>query len=137
MTRKVRGGYQATGPKPLVKQITEWHRVSLNPEVLLALHEAGSTLVEAYQRDVTDGHLTVFIAKEPAGKFGTVVWHLSISHRTNSKNPEAGRYPSWDEITEARYRFIPNEVTMVMYLPPREQYISHHDTTFHLWEEKK
>lgn len=53
-------------------------------------------------------------------------WHLSISHRS--------RYPTWDEIKEARYRFIPDNVTMAMILPPRGEYVNVHPNCFHLHE---
>lgn len=66
------------------------------------------------------GQCTVFAGVELG------MWHLSISHPT--------RYPSWDEIKEARYRFVPNEVTMAMLLPPREEYINIHSNCFHLHE---
>jgi hypothetical protein len=66
------------------------------------------------------GQCFVFAGIE-AGK-----WHMSISH--------PGRYPTWDEIKEARYRFVPNEVTMGMILPPREQYVNLHPNCFHLHE---
>jgi len=82
-----------------------------------------------YQRSVPDGHLTV-IGREPQG------WHLSISHRTNEIRPKPGRYPTWDEIADARYQFVPNEVTMAMVLPPREEYVNVHSTTFHLHQIK-
>lgn len=53
-------------------------------------------------------------------------WHLSISH--------PHRYPNWDVIADARYSLIPNEVTMVMFLPPREEYVNIHKNCFHLHE---
>lgn len=53
-------------------------------------------------------------------------WHMSISHPT--------RYPTWDEIKEARYRFVPNKPMMAMLLPPKEQYINIHPNCFHLHE---
>lgn len=80
------------------------------------------------QRDVHDGHLTVIVGQEPQG------WHLSISHRTNEVRPRPKRYPSWDEIADARYRFVPDHVTMAMLLPPKEEYVNLHETTFHLHE---
>jgi hypothetical protein len=82
----------------------------------------------AWQREVHDGHLSVLVGREPKG------WHLSISHRTNVMRPKPGRYPTWDEIADARYRFIPDEATMAMLLPPRDQYVNLHETTFHLHE---
>jgi hypothetical protein len=84
--------------------------------------------LEAWQSDDADGHLTVLIGDEPTGL------HLSISHRTNGANPQGDRYPTWDEIAEARERFLPQDRTFVMHLPPRSEYVAVHSTTFHLWE---
>lgn len=55
-----------------------------------------------------------------------LLWHLSISH------PE--RYPTWDEVADARYELVPAEVTMAMLLPPPEQYLNEHPYCFHLWQ---
>ena len=52
--------------------------------------------------------------------------HLSISHRQ--------RYPHWDEIREARYRFLPDDLTMCMIFPPRREYVNLHKNCFHLHE---
>lgn len=84
---------------------------------------------QVYQRLVPDGHLTVLVSNDSAGG-----WHLSISHSGGDLYPSPVRYPSWDEITDARYQLIPDEVAMVMHLPPREEYVNFHPTTFHLWE---
>lgn len=51
-------------------------------------------------------------------------WHMSISH--------ASRNPTWEEIRDARYEFIPNHVTMAMLLPPKEEYVNVHKYCFHL-----
>lgn len=56
-------------------------------------------------------------------------WHLSIAH------PD--RDPTWKEIHDARYKFVPDEVTMVMFLPPKAQYVNLHEHCFHLWEIRK
>ena len=53
-------------------------------------------------------------------------WHLSIAH--------PNRYPTYDEIKEARYKFLPNEATMAMLFPPKEEFINLHNNCFHLWE---
>jgi hypothetical protein len=66
------------------------------------------------------GRLTVMVSRDD-GK-----WHMSVSHPT--------RYPTWDEIRDARYEFIPDEITMAMFLPPRDQYINVHENCFHLHE---
>ena len=90
--------------------------------------------MRGYQRQVQDGHLTVFVAQAVWPGWDGPQWHLSISHRTNGRHPQPGRYPAWDEIAEARYRFVPDGVTMAMLLPPKAQYINAHETCFHLWQ---
>lgn len=82
----------------------------------------------AWQREVGDGHLSVFAGPEPDG------FHLSISHRISNADHKPGRYPTWDEIKDARYRFAPLDKTMAMLLPPQDEYVNLHETTFHLWE---
>lgn len=81
-----------------------------------------------WQKDLKDGHLTVIVGRESAG------WHMSISHRTNHQRPRTGRYPRWGEISQARYRFVPAEVTMCMILPPPEEFVNVMTSCFHLWE---
>ena len=101
----------------------QWRRCKV-PQELLRM----SPDIRAWQCQVRDGHLSVFAGREPAG------FHLSISHRTNNQTPTPGRYPTWDEIVDARYRFCPLDVTMAQLLPPQDEYVNLHDTTFHLWE---
>ena len=79
--------------------------------------------LRGWRKQAGDGLLTVLVGN--ARREG---WHMSISH------PD--RYPGWDEISEARYRFVPDEVSMVMHLPPRSEYVNLHETCFHLWEGK-
>lgn len=83
--------------------------------------------VRCYQKDLVDGHLSVLVGPEPPG------WHMSISHRRGVQN-RPGRYPTWDEIREARELFCPADTTMAMLLPPLDEYINVHETTFHLWQ---
>jgi hypothetical protein len=54
------------------------------------------------------------------------LWHLSISHQN--------RYPSWDEISDARYELVPDWATMALLLPPRGEYVNAHVHCFHLWQ---
>ena len=84
---------------------------------------------EVWQRDVKDGHLTVLVSQEPG-----IGWHLWISHRLNRNPPRPGRNPKWNEIKDARYRFTPPDVSMCMILPPPNEYVNVHETTFHLHE---
>lgn len=111
-----------------MKPDRRWRRVP-TPAVLLL----GSPGARAYQADLPDGHLSVIVARERDDS-GDIVWHLSISHRTNEAAPQPGRYPSWDEIHEARYTFVPDELTMAILLPPKAEYVNVHSTTFHLWQ---
>lgn len=67
-----------------------------------------------------DGQLRCIVAKE-GGR-----WHLSMSH------PD--RYPTWDELADARYRFVPDRAHMAMLAPPRREFVNLHSTTLHLWE---
>jgi hypothetical protein len=69
---------------------------------------------------VTDTGCSIFVAVE-GGR-----WHLSIAH--------PNRYPTWDEIREARYALVPDSVVMAMLLPPKGQYVNVHPNCFHLWE---
>ena len=76
------------------------------------------TQASAWYRDRAR-HITISVnADGPNG------WHLSISGRD--------RYPSWDEIVDARYRLVPDEVTMALLLPPREEWVNAHEFCFHL-----
>lgn len=63
---------------------------------------------------------TVIITKE-AGK-----WHLSISHKD--------RDPSYFDIKEARYRWIPDSATMAMIFPPAAEFVNMDPHCFHLFE---
>ena len=98
-----------------------WRRIK-PPALLLTT----SPDARCWQRDVHDGHLSVFVSTDDD------LVHLSISHRTDDLKP--GRYPTWDELHDARYRFTPLNRTMAMLLPPQEEYVNVHETTFHLWE---
>lgn len=94
---------------------TEWRRVKW----------ALDHVMPCFQREVADGLLHVMISTDDGAL------HLSISHQVNGR---PGRIPTWDEIAEARYRFTPDDVTMAMILPPRDQYVNIHPTTMHLWQ---
>jgi hypothetical protein len=112
-------------------QVSAWKLVPLGAVADLLLADCPG--IRAYQREVDDGHLSVFAGREPEHPHGPK-WHMSISHRTSDAKPQPGRYPTWDEITDARYRFVPDSVTMAMLLPPKAKYVNVHETCFHLWE---
>lgn len=74
------------------------------------------------------GECRIMLAREPIGPLAAMLWHLSISCED--------RHPTWDEIKTARYRLIPDNVTMGMLLPPRDEYVNvpQQDHVFHLHE---
>jgi hypothetical protein len=113
-----------SGPDPISRQRSEWQRLS---DQLL-----DGFVTECYRRNVHDGYLAVlWCPTEPGGA------HLSISHTKPAKRGGGpGRYPTWDEIAGARYHFMPDEMMVAMFLPPRDLYVAVHMTTFHLHEIK-
>lgn len=109
----------SAGPRPLNAQRSPWERDQEHDLVFAGIHTA------SWERQVHDGTLAAFVAREPQG------WHLSISHRSNKKG-RPGRYPTWDEIANARYELLPAEITVALLLPPVGEYVAVHPTTFHL-----
>jgi hypothetical protein len=53
-------------------------------------------------------------------------WHLSISKHNAS--------PSYKEIKEARYKFMPNDIYVAQIFPPKEEFVNIHPYCHHLWE---
>lgn len=78
-----------------------------------------------YTRSVSDGVLLALVADEPF-----IGWHASISFRDHRSRPS--RYPTWDELADAREQLLPDHLEFVMHFPPPEQYVAVHPTTFHL-----
>ena len=78
-----------------------------------------------------DGTLTVYVTRDPGDP---PLWHLSITHQPNNQR-SAGRYPTWDEIANARDQFLPADRSFVMRLPAADEYVAIHSTCFHLHEE--
>lgn len=62
----------------------------------------------------------VFVSLDPPG------WHLSISHKS--------RYPTYEEIKQARYDFLPDDLEMAMVFPAKKDFVNLHPNCFHLWE---
>jgi hypothetical protein len=66
-------------------------------------------------------------------------YHLSISHNVprlvqlpGMSENRPGRFPTWDEIKEARYKFVPKDLNMAIMFPPEEMYYNLHETCLHL-----
>ena len=72
------------------------------------------------------GECGVFVSREPIDMIYEPRWHLSISHES--------RYPTWEEIGEARDRLLPDDAFMCVPMPPRAYWLSIHPNCFHLWE---
>lgn len=81
------------------------------------------------------GECRVFVGREPMGFTTSKIerasyplrWHLSISH------PD--RYPTWDEISDARESLLPRGLVFAQILPSDlDQYVNLHPNCFHLWE---
>jgi hypothetical protein len=87
--------------------------------------------VKRYCRDSgLGGRLQVLVGREPPG------WHLSLAHVMvdGDGHPSPGRLPTYAELKEARYLFVPNDVVMAQLFPPTEEFVNIHETTLHLWE---
>lgn len=85
-----------------------------------------------HRRNVHDGTLHVQLNREPLGPDGELRWHLSISHRDH--RGDARRYPTWDEIAQAREELLPDDLLFAMMLPPSSEYVAVSDNCFHLHE---
>jgi hypothetical protein len=74
----------------------------------------------AYAKAYRLGECSVIVTRE-GGK-----WHLSVAHHN--------RYPTWDEISQARYRLLPGDIWVAMYLPPKDDYVNVHKNCFQMYE---
>lgn len=81
------------------------------------------------------GECSVIVGHEPMGFQTSPIeaptaplrHHLSIAHPT--------RYPTWDEIADAREALLPKELTFAQILPASwDFYVNQHPNCFHLWE---
>jgi hypothetical protein len=126
--------------KPITKQRSEW-KPDLEASAqlgraasLAAKGEIAGALepdILAFTRNVGDGRLDAYVGTIPSEGI-----HLSIAHkRLRGGRWEPGRYPTWDEIADARDALLPADKTFVMYLPKEGDYLAVHPTTFHLHEE--
>lgn len=91
------------------------------PEVVWGGGERPTIYNKAYAK----GDCRIWISREVYGNH-EVRWHLSISCKD--------RYPTWDEIRDARYDLLPDDCTMAMLLPPSREYVNIHPNCFHLHE---
>ncbi len=76
-------------------------------------------------RQWVKGNIRVLFSPEEDHGGGEKWSHLSISL--------SHRYPTWDEILDARYTFFPDTQEVVQVLPPKSEYVNMHRNCFHLW----
>lgn len=89
-------------------------------------HEDGAMqLPGAIAKRYSKGPCRVLISLEPQRK-GAPKLHLSISC--------ADRYPTWEEIKDARYSLLPMGLTFAQILPPLNEFVNVHPNCFHLWQ---
>jgi hypothetical protein len=90
-------------------------------------------LLRHYEATTSDGILKACVSRDPAGKNGALLWHISISHRDRFDQPD--RVPTWDEMKHAKYQLVSVDVCMVLIFPRKTAtYVNLHDTCLHLWE---
>ena len=56
-------------------------------------------------------------------------WHLSMSHKN--------KLPTYEEMKDFRYKFLPNGINVCEIFPPREKFVNIHPFCRHLWEMPK
>jgi len=101
--------------KRTTKRKTQFIEVAVPATVEAGLAAQGSTRIRGYR---SPSGVSVLVTLD-LGQ-----WHLSISAH--------GRYPTWDEIADARYALCPDYITMALLLPPPWEYVNLHENTFHL-----
>jgi hypothetical protein len=56
------------------------------------------------------------------------LWHISISRKD--------RLPSYEELKDVRYQYLPDVPYMVQIFPSQEDFVNLHNYCLHLWEPK-
>ena len=105
-----------------------WVEHQIPSGVTLMERQATELMRQTKTRLYDKGPCQVLVSQELRPKKGDArtYWHLSISCRD--------RYPTWEEIKDARYSLLPMGLTFAQILPPMDQYTNIHPNCFHLWE---
>jgi hypothetical protein len=102
-----------------------WHPLEVNYENLP--QHVVDQFNESQTKFYGKGECKVIVSYEqPTPNDANMRWHLSISCQD--------RYPTWEEIKDARYSLLPMGLTFAQLLPPMDQFINIHPNCFHLWE---
>lgn len=90
-------------------------------------------LVAVQTRAFTKGECRVLVSEEPI----PTDWAKNlpgVRTRTHLSISCIDRYPTWEEIKDARYSLCGLGLYMAMVLPPQTEYVNIHPNTFHLFE---
>ena len=107
--------------------LTSWAASPTDSEVIESMARAGVT-VKISRRPVLDGELVAFVRCEPPQH----IWHLTLSHWPK-RSRKHRRWPTWDELIEARTQLVPANAEMVLHVPTIDG-IAASDPTIHLYE---
>lgn len=107
------------------KESLEKFRIPMPPFMDVPLYEEsdeyGYYSTGAFR--VGDMALIVSHSEEEGG------WHLSMSHKN--------KLPTYEEMKDFRYKFLPNGINVCEIFPPRERFVNIHKFCRHLWEMPK
>ncbi len=104
-----------------------WAASPTDTELVETMARAG-VVVNISRRPVLDGELVAFVRCEPPHH----IWHLSLSHWPK-RSRKHRRWPTWDELIEARTQLVPSNADMVLHVPTVDG-ITANDPTIHLYE---
>ena len=122
--------------RPFKARLTDgWHEEPPHiVRVMAARMPDGGHNLHIYEKMLGSAErLVCFTEQHPTDADARRGWHLSISHQVfQDGRSKPGRYPTWDEIKDARYRFTPSDIEMCMILPRPSDFVNVHETCFHL-----
>ena len=107
--------------------LTPWTPSPTDSELIDSVARAGVT-VRILRRPVQDGELVALVQCEPPHH----IWHLSLAHWPK-RSRKHRRWPTWDELIEARNELVPANADMVLHVPTIEA-MTTNDPTIHLYE---
>ena len=112
---------------PLAKAKSKWEQVETPQSLKETFMPFGAVDITVHRRPVGDGWLSVVITHHER-------WGYQLSIDFTDHRGKLSRYPRWDEIADARYTLLPDDLDMCMRLPPPSEYVALHKTTFQLIE---
>lgn len=86
----------------------------------------GGPQMEFFRRRVEDGELEAFVTQDPE-----LGWIMRLRHRPSGVG-RCARYPTWDEVTKARFELLPRRLEFMALVPDFED--DDHDVSISLYE---